>query len=455
MNAGAAVPFVIAVTLAAAPALAQQSPVKEAERLAAEAIATAAARPDAALAAARRALALTAEFQPTSFVRAGRRGEVVEDEYTAARTGYRQHRAPVYEAMGVALGAQGRHETAVRYLRRALVLDPDDARAGRLVASLLALGRGGQALDVLHERGKASGGIGAPLLPFLERAVDAEGRASVQVEIDRSRLSALQGRGIVVRDGPVRLPTAARLSTGAPLRLEGAPSVFYLAGRSCTTCSADLEAIKRAVPEGTRVALVPTNPDEDRALRQVVDLYRLRWPVVLGAGVASALGGEEDHVVVVGRSGWIAVTVATPFEPALAEVVRILSRNDVAETLPRPSWSRRPLVRTPPAPPPGLLPEGFATGDDGPPPPEFERALAAYRAGRFAEALRLFEAMGAAEDGWLLPPEARLDRAIVLAALGRREEARRIVLRIGDARLEDAGDQALDRISAGRRREPR
>ena len=188
-----------------------------------------------------------------------------------------------------------------------------------------------------------------------------------------------------------------------------------------------------------------------QTLRQVIELYRLRWPVVLGAGVASALGGEEDHVVVVGRGGWIAVTLAAPFEPALAEVVRILSRSDVAETLPRPSWSRRPVDRTPPAAPAGLLPEGFAASEDGPPPPEFDRALAAYRGGRFAEALRLFEGLAAAEDGWLLPPEARLNRAIALAALGRREEARRIVLRIGDARLEDAADRALDRIGAASR----
>ena len=431
--------------LLAVSALAQGSAVKEAERLAAEAMATADAHPDAALAAARRALALTAEFQPTSFVRAGRRGEVVEDEYTAARAEYRRHRAPVYEAMGAALAAQGHHEAAVRYLRRALALDPDDRRAGRLVASLLAVGRGGPALELLHERGKATAGIATALLPLLERAVDAEGRGSVQVEIDLSRLRALGARGVVARDGPVPLPATARLSTGAPLRLAAAPTVFYVAGRSCATCSAALEAIKRAAPEGTSVALVPANPDEDRALRQVIDLYHLRWPIVLGAGVATALGGAEDRVVVVGRAGWIAVTVAAPFEP-LAEVVGILSRNDVSETRPRPAWSRRPVDRTPPGPTAGLLPEGFAAGDDGPPPPDFERALAAYRAGRFPEALRLFDALGAAQDGWLLPPEARLDRAIVLAALGRREEARRIVLRIGDARLEDAADRALDRI---------
>jgi tetratricopeptide (TPR) repeat protein len=440
----------LALGLSAPLGLAQGSGVKEAERLAAEAIATAAAQPEAALAAARRALALTAEFQPTSFIRAGRRGEVVEDEYTAARAEYRRHRAPVYEAMGAALAAQGRHDAAARYLRRAVTLDPSDARVGRLATELLALGRGRDALDVLHERGTAAGGIGATLHPILERAVEAEGRGSVQVEIDVSRLKAVPGA--VVRDGPIEMPTAARLSTGAPLRLDAAPIVFYLASRSCGTCSGDLEAMKRAVPAGIRVALVPVNADEDRALRQVIDLYRLRWPMALGAGVSAAIGGREDHVVVVGRGGWIAVTLPAPFEPALTEVIRILSRNDVTEARPRGTWNRRAVDRTPPPAPPGLLPEGFAAGEDGAPPPEFERALAAYRGKRFAEALRLFEALAAMEDGWLLPPEARLNRAIALAAVGRREEARRIVLRIGDARLEDAADRALDRIGAVRGR---
>jgi len=442
--------FLAVTTFSAARGQAQAPPVKEAERLAAEALATAVSAPAAALATARRAMALTAEFQPTSFIRAGRKGEVVEDEYMAARAEYRRHRAPVYEAMGAALAAQGRHEAAARYLRRALTLDANDARAARLAASLLATGRGRDALDLLHQRGRAAGGIGPTLFPLLERAVEVEGRASVQVEIDLSRLSAVPGKGIVPRDGPVRLPATARLSTGAPLRFDNAPIVFYIAGRSCATCSSDLEAIKRSVPPDFRVVLVPAIPDEDRALRQVVELYRLRWPIALGAGVAAALGGEEDRVVVVGRGGWIAVTLASPFEPALSDVVRILSRNDVPETLPRASWSRRPIDRTPPPALAGLLPEGFAAGEDGPPPPEFDRALAAYRAGRFPEALRLFEALAAVEDGWLLAPEARLNRAIALAALGRREEARRIVLRIGDARLEDAADRALDRIG-GRR----
>jgi tetratricopeptide (TPR) repeat protein len=420
--------------------------VKEAERLAAQALATAATQPDAALAAARKALALTAEFQPLSFVRAGRKGEVVEDEYTAARAEYRRHRAPVYEAMGAALAAKGNHPAAVRYLRRALALDPTDARAARLVASLLAQGQGAPALEAIHARGLASGGIGAALVPLLERAVDLEGRGSVQVEIDLSRLAGMRARRVIARDGPVTLP-AARLSTGAPLRLEAAPTVFYIAGPTCATCSEALESIKAAVPEGTRVLLVPAMPEEDRALRQVVELYKLRWPIVLGSGVANALGGGEDRVVVVARSGWIGVTVPAPFD-ALPEVLAVVRRDDLSETRPRAAWNRRPVERKPPAPAAGLLPEGFATGDDGPPPPEFDRALAAYRAGRYAEALRLFDALAAQEDGWLLPPEARLDRAIAMAALGRRDEARRIVLRIGDARLEDAADQALDRMGA-------
>ncbi len=36
-------------------------------------------------------------------------------------------------------------------------------------------------------------------------------------------------------------------------------------------------------------------------------------------------------------------------------------------------------------------------------------------AGRKTEALKLFDALEAKGDGWLLPPEARLDRALCLA----------------------------------------
>src|SRR5262245_29578400 len=112
----------LALFLAAVP-----SSVDEAERLAAQATRLSAQQPAEALATARRALALTTEFEPTAFVRAGRRGEVVEDTFQAARGAYRRHRAVLYEAVGTSLAASGRAEPAARYLRRALVLDPTPA----------------------------------------------------------------------------------------------------------------------------------------------------------------------------------------------------------------------------------------------------------------------------------------------------------------------------------------
>ena len=66
--------------------------------------------------------------------------------------------------------------------------------------------------------------------------------------------------------------------------------------------------------------------------------------------------------------------------------------------------------------------------------------------GQKAEALRLFDALEAKGDGWLLPPEARLDRALCLAALGRREEARRMLLRTGDSRFQDDVDRTLEQV---------
>src|SRR5947209_1919887 len=101
------------------------TPTDEAERLAAEAVRIATAQPQQALAQARKALALTAEFEPTAFVKAGRRGEVVEDAYLAAREEYRRHRARLYQAFGEMLLQQGQAVAASRYLRRAVLLGRD------------------------------------------------------------------------------------------------------------------------------------------------------------------------------------------------------------------------------------------------------------------------------------------------------------------------------------------
>jgi hypothetical protein len=220
-----------------------------------------------------------------------------------------------------------------------------------------------------------------------------------------------------------------------------------VAEASCRTCSRDLQTLKRAVTPETRVLVVPEDPENDHALRQVMGLYRYDWPVVLGKGVAAALEAKPRSVLVVARGGWAAVSIADPFAEALPAVLKTFARKDVIETIPRPSWNRRPPDRRAAAQP-ALLPEGLAPGEDGQEPPEFAAAVAALRGGRPAEALRAFEAIESRGDGWLLPPEARLNRGLCLAAMGRRDEARRLLLRIGDSRFQDAVDRALESVGS-------
>jgi tetratricopeptide (TPR) repeat protein len=430
--------------LLAAPA--RPTPVDEAERLAAAAASAAATRPAEAVTLARQALAKTAEFDPIAFVRAGRKGEVVEDTFQAARAAYRQHRATLYEAAGVALSAAGKPEAAARHLRRALALEATAPRASALARALLALGRGREALQVLQS---AAAGLPTPdSIPLFVQAADAVGLPSAQAEIDRARLRALTGPSVILREAPLKIPAEARLSTGGPLRLEAAPVVFYMASADCRTCSGDLDALNRSVPRETRVVAVPEGPEKDRALRQVLQLYKYDWPVALGSGVTTALDMEPGSLVVAGRAGWVPLVVKPPFAASLGPLVATLSKIDVTETVPRKMWNLRPPDRRPVAVP-DLLPEGLAPGEDEPVPEEFTRAVAAYRAGRFAEALRGFEALEARDDGWLLAPEARLDRALAMASLGRREEARRMLLRIGDSRFQEAVDRALERVGSG------
>jgi hypothetical protein len=136
-----------------------------------------------------------------------------------------------------------------------------------------------------------------------------------------------------------------------------------------------------------------------------------------------------------------------PFGRELTSALAAFERTDVRETVPRARWNRRPVDRRPLPPPPGLLEDGLAPGEDEPFPSEFTAAVEAYRAGRYREALRGFDALEDRGDGWLLPPESRLNRALCLAGTGNRPEARRIVLRTGDSRFEDAIDQTLERVA--------
>ena len=412
--------------------------VLESERLATGAMAT--ADPVAALALARRALAETAEFSPTAFVRAGRKGEVVEDAFLEARTGYRQHRALVYEAMGDALDRQGQAVAAARYLRRAVLLHATPVRVGRLVDALLDAGAAAEALHLLRVHGSTG------LAPSLfERAADVLGLPSAQAEIDRARAAATKP-ALQVAPVPVPLTPGARLSTGGPFAWTPEPTVVYVAEADCRSCSRDLELLARVLPpQGVRTVMVAEDPDRDAALRQVMELYKYRWPVVVGRGFGRALPVKAGRALVVGRRGWGAVVVDPPFD-GLAAAVDIVRRSDVAERLPRERWNRGAVEVPAPATPPGLTDEGLAPGDDLPPPAAWERARAAYRERRWDAALAAFAELE--KDGWLLPPEARFNRALALGGQGRAAQARSLLLGIGDSRFLDEVDRALEAVGA-------
>jgi tetratricopeptide (TPR) repeat protein len=439
-----AVPLLAALLPLFVAAPPSKDPVREAERLAAAALVQAAEHPADALAEARQALSLTADFEPTAFVKAGRKGEVVEDVFIEARKSYRRHRARLYEAVGECLLQKGEPRPASRYLGRAVQLDPAPARISRLARALVTDGRGSEALVVLG-RGKLDE-VSPEMASVFAQAADTAGVPSAQVEVDRMRVGALED-AVAFRDGPFTLPSSVRLSSGALLQITTGVSVLYVAEASCRSCSEDLQALKRAVPADTRVLVIPEDPERDHALRQVLALYRYDWPVVMGKGVAGALDTKPRSVLVVARNGWAGVTVSPPFQASLPAVLKTFGRVDVHETIPRESWNRRPVERrgtTAPA----LLDDGIAPGEDEPAPPEFTAATEAFRSKRPAEALRLFEALDAKGDGWLLPPEARLDRALCLAAMGRRDEARRLLLKTGDSRFQDAVDRALEAIGS-------
>lgn len=415
--------------------------VESAEKAARAAQAACAAGDRSGEARARAALELTSDFDPTVFVRAGRKGEVVEDEYVAAREEYRRHRAVVYAAVGECQAAAGRPTSAGRHLGRAALLDPSPARRVALARVRLAEQRAQDALDLLLPQ---AGGAADPAL--LASAVDTLGLPSAQVEIDRARLRAIADA--VAIDGPLKLPPSARLSTGGPLRFTGGTVVVYLGASACATCSADLQALARAAGSA-RVVVLPENPERDQPLRQVMGLYKYDWPFLVGAGAGPVPGTPPASLLVIARDGWLAVRLPASRITALPDLLALLAREDVVEARPRRSWNGRAVDRaTVATAPPAFLPEGLAPGEDLPPPAAFTDALAAFRTGRFADAMRLLE--GASADGWLLPPEARFDRAVCLARLGRKEEARRLLLRIGDSRFHDDIDRIMEGLNVRR-----
>jgi hypothetical protein len=187
-------------------------------------------------------------------------------------------------------------------------------------------------------------------------------------------------------------------------------------------------------------------PDQDRPLRQALEIYRRPWPVVLGAR-ADAYGTKAPVVWVIARRGWSAAVVAPPFDRTLPPVLDVFARAGVSEVLPRPGWNRRPPVRRvlPPLPP--LTDEGVAPGEDEPAPPEMQEALLALRSKKPLEARRLFRVLAERDDGFLLSPEARLDQAIALSRAGNTAEARALLRGIGDSRFQAHVDEVLESLS--------
>jgi hypothetical protein len=259
----------------------------------------------------------------------------------------------------------------------------------------------------------------------------------------------------------VKLAPGPRLSTGAPFAWPDEPVVIYVGSVSCRDCSAHLQQIQRAMSAyarraaadglpAARVLMVPEEPDQDHALRQVATLYHYDWPVLLGRGNPEAMGAKPGTVLVVARRGWSAVSVQPPFEDGLGSALDLLARRDVTESVPRSNWNRQAAGDITAAEP-KLLAEGLAPGEDQPAPAAFTAAVDALRAGHGLEAIRFLDSLTSDQAGWLLPPEARFNRALALRAAGERETARRILLRIGDSRFQEAVDRALEASPGGRR----
>jgi hypothetical protein len=418
--------------------------VAEAERLARAAKAKPA--DPASLADARRALSLTGEFDPRRFVKLGGKGELVEDAYREALARYRSHRALLYEAAGECLVQQGQPRAGVRYARRAVVLDAGGERVAGLARALLKDDRALEGLDFVAQRGL--GGLSGELLAAAQQLADAAAVPSLQAELDRVRLMKLTIPGSrEPRDGPLAFGERLLLSTGTPFRIdEEGTTVLYVADPSCRSCSSDLEALGKVVPEKTRVVVVPAVPDQDRALRQALEIYNRKWPVLLGAR-ASVFGPKAPVVWVVGRRGWSVAVLSPPFDRELPGVLEVFARHDVDEVLPRPGWNRRPVVRKTLPPQPGLLDEGVAPGEDELAPPEMEQAMAALRAKKPLEARRLFDGLAQRNDGFLLSPEARLNAAVCLSRAGDVAAARNLLRAIGDSRFQDHVDEVLESLS--------
>jgi hypothetical protein len=170
----------------------------------------------------------------------------------------------------------------------------------------------------------------------IEKAADVAGLPSAQAEIDRGRLAANLGARVTLREGPFELPPGVKLSNAPLFRLEDAElTVIYAAEASCRNCSADLEELGRQVPKTVRVLTLPPGDDQDAALRQVLQLYKRPWPLLLGHDLGAQLKLEPRSLLMLARGGWTQAVLKAPFGQELGTALQALQRKDVQETAPR------------------------------------------------------------------------------------------------------------------------
>ena len=67
--------------------------------------------------------------------------------------------------------------------------------------------------------------------------------------------------------------------------------------------------------------MLPEGDDKDRALRQVMRLYRYDWPVLVHVDVPRALALRAPALVIVARGGRSNVVVKPPFRQMLEPVL--------------------------------------------------------------------------------------------------------------------------------------
>ena len=315
-----------------------------------EALAARAARParPALAAGARRRSPLTAEFVPTEFVTPGRKGEVVEDEFQAARDAYRQHRALLYEARRATRSrARGRPLPASRYQRRAFLLEPTPDRGpGPRAVAQRARARARGARRPCSARSAGSSASSPRRRQVIARAADVAGLPSAQAEIDRGRLTAPLGEAVELREGPLELPPGVRLSTSADVPPRGRAGSRWSTRprRRCRSCSSRPRGDRRGSCRRTRASLaLPPGDDQDQALRQVLALYRRPWPLLArprprGAARARSRARCCSSRAAAGRRRCSRRRSA----PSSRGARGARSATTCRRRVPRPRWNRRP-----------------------------------------------------------------------------------------------------------------